>query len=332
MKLLDFHESELSNLIISRFSSCGHTEEGKFDHGNTCASLRGKGESKSSTESKSERKFESKSESKSSIKSYWYDGGWHDDPMGKSKTEHEKPKEKSKSYWYDDAWHSESKSKPEKSEPKQESHKHETESPGNKERDTGVTNNQVKEWQGQVKDLEKEIDDYKNTGEGQTRYVKHLEEKMHKVYDKIVAARPGNKAPESKKESEPKREAAPETKSLVDKANDAHKRMKQAKSPEERKKLKAEWESHLSELDKSKKPKAEPKKEESESDRLKNMTRDQQDKYFHDKHEKEKSEDYRGDPEQRGGYHKKAKPYNQMSSNERNQYHRSKHGSNPRRP
>jgi hypothetical protein len=39
--------------IVSRFSDCGHTAQGKFDHGNTCASLRGGGKSKSSSSSKS---------------------------------------------------------------------------------------------------------------------------------------------------------------------------------------------------------------------------------------------------------------------------------------
>ena len=260
-------QKEVARSVVSRFSECGHTPEGDFDYDNTCASLRGKGEGGKSEHHEIRAKHHEDLANHHAAKAEHHrkraeklaehamkSGSLYDSERAHQLSERSK----------DRAQHHEAEqgkedakypAKTSAGSPKSSSGSSEH---GNKQRSTGVTNDEVRGWQEEADKLRSEIDEYKDAGEGNTPHAKHLEDKMGKIYDKIVAAR---ETPGSGKKESPKSDVPSDRKKLVDKANDAYKRMKQAKSSDDRKRLKAEWEGHLAELDKAKSGKSEPKPE-----------------------------------------------------------------------
>lgn len=249
--------------IVSRFSECGHTPDGDFDHGNTCASLRGKGGSKSESGSSQHHESRAKHHEERAahhrkradkLQEHALKTGSHYDSERAYQLS-QRDKKHARHHENEASKHPREKSKesPAPTSSKPASRESEQEARDSKERPTGVTNNQVREWQQQVNDLRDEIDDHKSSGYGDTEHAKHLKNKMYTIYNKIVDARskPGGEHKESSRS-----ETTPDVKDLVDKVNDAHGRMKKAKSPEERKHLRAEYEGHLSQLDKAKKEKS----------------------------------------------------------------------------
>lgn len=327
--------------IVTRFSDCGHTEDGDFDLKNTCASLRGKGKSGSKRKSgnKEGYHFNDYEQEKRERIARGEKEPLRYDPMAEKASAYERAREaekkskaeqgEKKPLFYDpiqekaSAYEREREASKKLKEEEKSSREDKKGDRDSKERDSGATNNQVREWMGQVDSLRGEIEDYEDAGEKHTAHVNHLRSKMHDIYDKIVSARSGHY---SEKEEPKKSETLDRTKELVERANESYKKIRSAKSPEERKKLKAEWEGHLAALDKAKKSGNEPKHEhknepENKEEPKKEMTYDQMAEHYRKKNEEKDREEGRERPRE--------KNYSEMSAREKKDFHRNKNRYNP---